>query len=216
MGSALALELYQFFREVGLLKSNVFLKVIMGLLVLSVAGVVNAQQQTPPILYQPDPDSPIGERNDKAPEQWSDFDFVIGDWDADITWQSPDGQVVNYMAHWHNTWVVNGLVVMQEWRGPFLTGAELRTYEPEVGKWTGQNVYPGRPNPWHKTTAEFKDGRMVVIIENAQDQSGTFHIRETYFEIEADKFRMKSEKSYDQGVTWETGSYEMICTRRKP
>lgn len=174
---------------------------------------VSARQEIPPIKYQPEPDSPIGERNAAAPAGLAQFDFVIGDWDTSITWQAPGQAPLTYNAKWHNHWVVDGQVVMQEWRGPFLTGAELRAFNPETGTWTGQNVYPGNPVPWHKTTAEFKDGKMVVVIEGNSNQRGPFLNRETYFDIAPDSFRMKSDVSYDGGKTWEKGSYEMVCRR---
>ena len=174
-----------------------------------------AQQQTPPIKYQPEVDSPLGERNESAPEQLSQFDFVIGDWDATITWKPQGGDPFTYNAKWHNHWVIDGQVVMQEWRGPFLTGAELRSFNAESGTWVGQNIYPGNADPWHNTTAEFKDGRMIVQIFGNSDQRGPYINRETYFEIAEDSYRMKSEKSYDDGKTWEEGSYHMICRRSK-
>ena len=180
----------------------------------SQASNAQSEQASPPIIYQPEPDSPLGQRNEKASPQLSEFDFVIGDWDAAITWQAPGRPPLNYVAHWHNHWVVNGLVVMQEWRGPYLTGAELRSFDPKLGKWTGQIIYPGGPVPWHKTSAEFVDGTMQVTIEGAIDERGVHLNRETYYDISANSFKMKSDRSYDGGKTWEEGSYSMTCTRR--
>lgn len=180
---------------------------------LVLAFGVNARQDVPPIRYQPDPDSPIGERNPSAPAGLGEFDFVIGDWNATITWRAQGQEPLTYEAKWHNHWVVDGQVVMQEWRGPFITGAELRAFKAETGTWVGQNVYPGSAEPWHKTTAEFKDGRMEVVIEGNSDERGSFLNRETYFDIGRDTFRMKSDRSYDDGKTWEHGAYEMICRR---
>ncbi len=197
--------------------TRVFLIVAWAAAFLVQAFVVSgaqAQEAAPPIIYQPDPDSPVGARNPKAAPGLGEFDFVVGDWDAEITWQAAGQPALTYKARWHNHWVVNGQVVMQEWRGPYITGAELRAYDASSGKWIGQNIYPGGPDPWHKTSAEFKDDRMVVIIEGVKDKRGPFLNRETYFDIEAGSFRMKSDRSYDGGKTWEKGAYEMICTRR--
>lgn len=193
--------------------SQIGFAVALSAQVLMVSSV-QAQETSPPIVYQPDPDSPIEERNPKAAPGLAEFDFVIGDWDANITWQAAGQPPLNYTAHWHNHWVINGQVVMQEWRGPYINGAELRAYDTSAGKWFGQNIYPGGPEPWHKTSAEFKDGKMRVIIEGVKDERGDYLNRETYFDIEADSFRMKSDRSYDGGKTWEKGAYEMICTRR--
>lgn len=180
----------------------------------NLSAVAQSEQNSPPIIYQPNPDSPVGERNLKGAPQLGEFDFVIGDWDAAITWQAPGQPPLNYVAHWHNHWVINGLVVMQEWRGRYITGAELRAYDPKLGEWTGQNIYPGSPVPWHKTSAKFKDGKMVVVIEGNADERGAYLNRETYYDIADDSFKMKSDRSYDGGKTWEKGAYRMTCTRR--
>lgn len=172
---------------------------------------VSGEAQDAPIIYQPNPDSPIGERNTKAPAATAEFEFVIGDWDVEITWMQGNGQPLNYKAKWHNHWVVDGHVVMQEWRGPYLTGTELRAWDTQQKKWIGQNVYVN--GIWRRTTAELKDGEMHVIIEGNSDQRGPFLNRETYTDIKKDSFRMYSERSYDAGKTWEAGRYSMTVTR---
>mgnify|MGYP000394341577 CR=1 FL=1 len=175
-------------------------------------GSWTAAAQDRPIIYQPNPDSPIEARNPKAPAETAEFEFVIGDWNAEITWTPPTGDPVTYMAKWHNHWVVDGHVVMQEWRGPFLTGTELRAYDTQKKQWTGQNVYVN--GVWRSTTAKFEDGKMKVFIES-EDKRGPFLNRETYDEIKDNSFKMYSDRSYDEGKTWETGRYSMVVTRAK-
>jgi len=179
--------------------------------VVTLASGESASGQDAPILYQPNPDSPIGTRNKNGPPELAEFDFVIGDWDAVITWTPPGAEVVTYKAKWHNHWVVDGLVVMQEWRGPYLTGTEIRSWDRRQKKWTGRNVYVN--GIWHETTAEFKDGKMIVIIEDAEDRNGPFKNRETYHEITENSFKMYSDRSDDGGKTWTKGRYSMVVTR---
>jgi len=182
-------------------------------LVFLVLFATNAVAQDAPVIrYQPDPDTPIGTRNPGAPEQSAQFDFVIGDWDVVITWTGPDGETNTYNAKWHNSWIVDGFVVMQEWRGPYASGSEMRQYYAEEGQWMGFNIYAGWGTP-KPTTASFIDGEMLVVIEGASDDRGAFLNRETYSNIEADRWRMHSNRSYDNGETWERGAYEMIATR---
>ena len=182
---------------------------------LSVVVQAEARQRSPVILFQPEVDSPLGTPNENVPAEGRQFDFVVGDWNVDMTYSAPGKEPFRYRAKWHNHWVVNGYIIMQEWRGPFATGAELRYYDKNTGKWTGRNVYPGSNVPWHNTSAEFKDGKMVVTIEGNSDTRGPFLNRETYYDIMTDSFRMKSERSYDGGETWEKGLYEMICFREE-
>jgi len=183
----------------------------LGLLGLIGLGEVAVSAQDRPIIYQPNPDSPIGARNPKAPMETAEFEFVIGDWDVAITWTPPNGKPFTYKAKWHNHWVVDGHIVMQEWRGPYMSGTEIRAYDTKQKKWIGQNVYTD--GVWHRTNATLKDGKMVVIIEDVKDERGPYMNRETYHAITEDSFKMYSDRSYDSGKTWETGRYSMIATR---
>jgi hypothetical protein len=176
------------------------------------AGSVSAQQSSPQIRYQPDPDSPIGTRNPAGPGALADYDFVIGNWDVEITFTPPGGQPAVYQARWHNHWILNGLAVMQEWRGPYATGAEIRSYNAQTQRWEGENIYPALSGGFRPTTSVRFDDRMEVVIE-AADGSGPFLNRETYIDIEADSMRMYSELSRDGGETWQAGRYSMIMTR---
>jgi hypothetical protein len=172
----------------------------------------HAQQSSPPIRYQPEVDSPIGVRNPNGPAQLAEYDFVIGDWDVEITWTPPNGAPTTYQAKWHNHWVVNGLTVMQEWRGPYLTGTEIRSFNVATQSWEGYNLYPAGPNGWRPTTSQRVGEEMHVIIAGV-GPSGEFLNREVYTDIDEDSFRMFSEISVDDGESWVTGRYSMIATR---
>jgi len=182
------------------------------LLIVSTTPVTLAEEaQRLPIRYQPIADSPIGEKNPQAPAQLNEYAFLIGDWDADMVY-SPHGQKpMHYWAKWHNHWILDGYAVMQEWRGPFYTGIELRYYNPQSKQWTGRNLYIG--GDWKQTVSEWQGDKMVVQILDARDQTGHFINRETYFDIEKDRFKMKSDRSYDGGKTWVTGEYHMQVIR---
>jgi hypothetical protein len=187
---------------------------------IAIAGVLltiftiqasGAAAEEPPIRYQPNPDSPIGERNENAPDEVAQFEFLIGDWDVEITWYPPQAEPTTYNAKWHNHWINDGFDVMQEWRGPYITGTEFRHYDPASGHWVGKNLYAGRN--WANTTARVDGDNMVVVIEASNAADGPFLNRETYFEITDNRWRMKSDRSYDNGETWIKGRYEMIATR---
>ena len=177
-----------------------------------ISGQVMAQNN--PIIYQPNPDSPIGTRNEKAPAETAQFDFVVGDWDAVITWTPPNKPPVTYKAKWHNHWIIDGYALMQEWRGPYLTGTEIRYFDAEQKKWLGQNLYVD--GKWTAVTAEFSGGEMIVNNpEVNKGPKGEFISREVYFGIGPDNWQMKSEHSFDGGVTWGPGRYSMVSTRAK-
>ena len=185
---------------------------VAAVLLAAFAVLINgAKAENPPIRYQPDPDSPIGARNTSAPEETAQFEFLIGDWDVEITWYPPQGEPASYQARWHNHWINDGFDVMQEWRGPYITGTELRHYDAALGHWVGKNLYVG--GKWVNTTARVDGENMVVVIEASNANDGDFLNRETYFEITDNRWRMKSERSFDNGETWIKGRYDMVATR---
>jgi len=172
------------------------------------------EAQVLPIKYQPEVDSPIGVRNPGEPAELAQFDFLIGDWDVEVTWYFKGQEPNTHNARWHNHWIIDGRVVMLEWRGPNYTGAEIRTWNPGENKWFGVNVYPDFGNRMDEVSAEKIGDKMYVYIP-AEGPDGPFISRETYYDIEADTYKMKSEHSFDDGETWERGLYEMTVWRAK-
>lgn len=183
----------------------------LALISITISSAIAADH--PPILSQPDPDSPIGQRHPDATATLDQFGFVIGDWDVDVTLSRGD-QTMGYKAEWHNIWILNGLVVFQEWRGPYSTGAEFRSYDPATEIWSGYNHYPGSrgwwptQSEWNETTQE------MVVTSHKEDQRGKAINQEIYYDITPDSFRIRSQVSYDEGKTWEPGGFEIAATRK--
>lgn len=170
----------------------------------------DAFAQSPPIQFQPNPDSPIGVRNGNAPSQLQQLEFLIGDWRVALTLHQPSGEL-SYEARWHNIWIINGHAIMQEWRDPYSTGAELRTYNFQTNRWEGRNFYAGNPT-WTESEGQFVDGEFVIETRSI-GLDGPVLSRERYFDIAANSFRMVATRSLDGGVTWSAPTYEMVCTR---
>lgn len=165
------------------------------------------------ILSQPSPDSPLGARNPNAAKELDQFAFVIGDWDADVVFVRPDGSVLNFKGKWHNIWVDDGLAVFQEWRGPFTTGMEFRTWRPQEGRWAGQNYYPG-PRGWWPTWSDWNEetGEMTVHSTKPTPEGDQLN-EEIYYDITRDGFKMRSRMSADGGTTWTQGAFSLTATR---
>ena len=151
-----------------------------------------------------------GKIHPKAPAELSQFEFLKGKWDVDTRWKKKDGTHTDYKATFTCSWVVGGTVFQQEWKGPYTTGREFRRYNAKKGKWEGYNIYMG--NGWVPTECVFKNGQMIVFI-HVDDQRGKFLARETYFNITENSWEMKSERSSDDGKTWEEGNYSLKATR---
>lgn len=170
----------------------------------------NAFAGSPPIQFQPSPDSPIGVRNPSAPEELQQLEFLIGDWNVDVVLHRPNGDI-SYRARWHNTWIVNGFAIMQEWRDPYSTGAELRTYNPKTGRWEGRNFYSGW-DAWTESEGDFANGEFVIDTKT-EGPDGPKLSRERYFDIQPNSFRMVAMHSIDGGKSWSAPTYEMVCAR---
>jgi hypothetical protein len=177
------------------------------------ALLLTGQARSQEILYQPDPDSPIGERNAAAPDGTEQYDFLIGDWNIDITLFGGEQNPLNYRAKWHNHWVADGYVVMQEWRGPYSTGIELRGYDPGDDIWQGRNVYYPSPGTWYSNTAKKVNDEIVVTTSRTDTEGLETITREIYWEIQSESFRIRTEQSTDGGATWQPGKYELVASR---
>lgn len=164
---------------------------------------------------QPAPDSPILARNPAGPPELAQYDFLAGDWDVTVTIPQAGGKPLVYQARWHNHWVANGHVMMQEWREPDATGIELRSFNPLTKKWDGRNLYVPTPGTWYENEAQLVGGNMVVTGRaNAPDGAPIIN-REIYHGIEPDRFAIRTEVSVDGGTSWKPGRYSLVATRIK-
>lgn len=187
-----------------------FRRLSVGILAtISVLISTNGLAQSPPVQHQPNPDSPIGVRNANAPPELRQLEFLIGDWRAAVVLHRPGGDLA-YEARWHNIWIINGYAIMQEWRDPYTTGAELRTYNSQSRRWEGRNFYAG--GPWTQSEGTFADGEFVIDTQII-GPNGPALGRERYFDIQPNSFRMVATRSTDGGRTWSAPTYEMVCTR---
>jgi len=171
------------------------------------------QLQAEDILYRPEPDSPIGERNADSPPGTGQYGFLIGDWEVDVTLNRPGQDALRYTARWHNHWIANGYIVMQEWRGPYTTGIELRSYDASQDLWHGRNLYVPTPGTWYENTARLSGEEMVVTTRRSDPAAGESITREIYFDIGDTAFRIRTELSTDGGNTWTEGRYSATCRR---
>ncbi|MBT3605025.1 MAG: hypothetical protein HN521_18345 [Candidatus Latescibacteria bacterium] len=147
------------------------------------------------------------------PKELSQFDFVIGEWDVHIFWRGKDGKWVDYNATWRCSRLAGEYMVHQDWDGPYLKGSEFKAWDKKKKKWVGHNFYAG--GEWAQTESEFVNGEMIVFISGVSDDRGRYLNRETYSDISEDSFQMKSDRSYDDGKTWEPGRYRLEVTRKQ-
>jgi len=146
-----------------------------------------------------------------APSETAQYDFMKGHWNLEITNYRPDGTEAKNKATITGKWIVEGFVFQHDFKSPYAAGSEFRAWDPTKKKWVGYNIYAG--SQWRDVEAEFTDGKMIVLISAWNARFGSFLNRETYSEIEKDSFTVRSERSFDEGKTWERGAYAIEASR---
>jgi hypothetical protein len=107
-------------------------------------------------------------------------------------------------------------MVMQEWRGPYTTGIEMRSYDADADIWHGRNIYFPSPGSWYENTARFVNSEMIVTTHRLTADGGESITREIYHDISDTGFRIRSEVSKDGGTSWDKGRYSAIASKANP
>jgi hypothetical protein len=154
-------------------------------------------------------------RNVTGPAELAQFDFLAGDWDVIVTRPRAGGDPMVSKATWHNRWIANGSVMMQEWRDQHGAGIELRSFNSVTGTWDGQNLYVPNPGTWYQNSAKLVGGTMVVTTESTAPDRTRITRREIYRVVHADQFEVRTELSRDDGASWRAGGYTLVATRIK-
>jgi hypothetical protein len=139
------------------------------------------------------------------------YDWLIGDWEADVYDFEPGGKKRVDKGEWHFRWVLEGRAVQDVWIVPIRPsrvidaptmnnryGTSLRTYDPKLDVWHVFWV-----NPVTQDRSELiarKIGNTVVQQGIAED--GSF-MRWTFRDITATSFTWRGELSSDGGKTWQ-------------
>jgi len=171
-----------------------------------------AGQQTPKAAA---PAAPTRAPADQASKAESQYDFLMGDWDVAVTVRRQQGADLEYRAKWHNYWLAERQVLMQEWTEPGSKGFELRSYSRQDKKWHGRNIYVPDPGEWYDNTAELVAGEMIVTTRRKGPDGRETISREIYHDIGPDHFSIRTEVSSDGGKSWQPGGYRARMTRSR-
>lgn len=193
------------------MKKHFLLTLVFTLIPIGIALAENApkpETDSPPAM-----DRPVPARNPAGPAELAQYDFLAGDWEVTVTMPRGSGQPFVYKAKWHNRWIADGYVMMQEFRDPYATGIELRSFNPVTRKWDGRNLYVPEPGIWYENEAELVGGDMVVTTHKKGPDGTPSISREIYHPVDADRFEIRTEVSSDKGATWKPGGYSIVATR---
>ncbi len=148
-----------------------------------------------------------------APAQAHQFDFLIGQWDIELT-PKVSGLVAaihgapRMLGTWKAWPAFDGFGIDDELRvvdgsgNPVSLSSARRIFDPGRGHWliSGLDVYRAR---FSNATAEWKDGEMLANGGGVDQKGNAYRSRTRFSEISPEGFRMQQDRSYDEGVTWE-------------
>jgi hypothetical protein len=146
------------------------------------------------------------------PREAAQFDFLIGHWDLEVV-----PKTAGLAAMLHGAPRLSG--VWKAWRAFGVFGVEdelrivdaagnplslnhgLRSYDSKARRWTQVNldVYRARVS---QSTATWQDGEMRSVGNSAVDGKPSL-LRTRFFDIGSDRFRLRQDRSNDDGASWE-------------
>ncbi|CAN5141284.1 hypothetical protein BH11PSE10_BH11PSE10_20810 [soil metagenome] len=161
-----------------------------------------------------------------APREAAQFDFLLGQWEIELSPKT--GSLVAMM---HGTPKLVGS--WKAWRAfdGFGIDDELRVIDASGNPTTlshAQRIYDGKTRRWlissldvYRTrfasaTAQWQDGEMRVSGSGTTPDGKPLLTRSRFFEIGPDRFRMRQDRSSDDGASWDEGVLMITAKRVAP
>jgi hypothetical protein len=148
--------------------------------------------------------------NPGAPKETTQFSFLVGAWDCTTRFLKPDGKgYLDGAASWLGYYVLDGWAIQDDWisiqpDGSEFHGTNIRSFNPKTRKWDNRWLPMGSLQ-WKYYEAEKVKDTMVMIGGEGKDARGEFVDRNTFYDISADSWRWRKDRSYDGGKTWIKG-----------
>lgn len=158
-----------------------------------------------------------------APPEAAQFDFLIGQWDLDVT-PKLSGLValIHGSPHLSGTWkawrAFDGFGIDDEIRvvdgggNPINLGHALRVYDPKARRWAVEtlDVYSAH---FASATAQWQGGEMLVNGKGTMADGKACLTRTRFYEIAPDRFKMRQDRSVDNGASWDDGTITISARR---
>lgn len=167
------------------------MRLILFLLIVSVTSSATGQD--------------AGKINPNAPDPLKKLGFCIGKWE--VRPQAAD-ESVPPNGRMHAYWTLDGFALNADYRGlnrngdVVFRGTSFRTYDASKKMYCMKWMVAGS-NDHTRITGDFKNGDLVTTGKG-EDRRGSFIERYRFYDIKADQFKFKMERSYDEGQTWQT------------
>lgn len=161
-----------------------------------------------------------------APREASQFDFLVGEWEI-----VAQPHVSSLAARLHGSPKFPG--TWKAWRGLDGWGIEdevrltdesgnpralthsVRVYDSAARHWnlSSLDVYGASFQP---ASAEWRDGEMHVSSRGTDAEGRAYVARARFHDITPDSFRLRQDRSYDDGHTWAEGFLKLEAKRVGP
>lgn len=155
------------------------------------------------------------------PEESSQFDFLLGEWETVARRFRPDGgRIGEYTGSWTAKRLNGGRIMFDDYRATMPNGPEfaymatLRTYSPRTKHWEMTFLIAHQPQLVTKFRGQRKDGEMQLTGEGVTLDGQPVLARVRFFDITPESFEWMNESSLDGGKTWWCDN--TISARRKP
>ncbi len=151
----------------------------------------------------------FGKLNPEAPPETAQFAFMVGEWDCKTRFMKPDGSGYGEgRAKWTAYFILDGWALQDEWisslpNGGKAHGTNIRSFNPETRQWDNRWLSSGNLQ-WKYFSAE-KVGDTMVMTGEGRDGRGPFVDRNVFYEITADHWKWRKDRSWDGGKTWIEG-----------
>ena len=150
------------------------------------------------------------------------FDFLLGEWRLKVT---PKVGGMAALIHgtpelvgtWRAARTFGGQGIEDELRisdasgNPSTWARSLRVFSPSDNSWRSATVDAQRVRAW-TGTASWRDGEMWQDIRSVDGEGTPDQVRTRFYEISRTGFRVRQDRSYDDGKSWDEGVLDMVAT----
>lgn len=157
--------------------------------------------------------------NKAAPEETSQYAFIIGTWDCTTRFMNKKGDYDEGRATWTGFWILDGWAVQDVWvskqpDGSQFHGTNIRSFNPKTKKWDNRWLPQGTLQ-WKYYESEQRGDTMVMTGGQGRDARGDFIDRNTFYDIGENGWKWRKDRSYDGGKTWIEGVGFIEATRSR-
>jgi len=144
-----------------------------------------------------------------VPSEASQFDFLIGEWEARTTRYRPDGsELGGYAGTWRARHLHDARMVLDEFtaflddRSEISYMATLRTFSGATGRWEMTFLIAHQPQLIRSFSGRFEAGEMRLDGEGHTLSGDPVKARVRFFDITPTSFEWENRVSLDGGSTW--------------